>query len=91
MIVNEWAAGSVNVIANDTDPEGNYPLTLVSVSSPTGAAYVASSTHVGWSGYDAGLYPVTYVVRDSLGATSTGTLTVRVRLPVNPCGTRICQ
>jgi hypothetical protein len=88
--VNEWVATTANVIANDTDPNGDYPLTLIAVSDQSGSAYLASGTSVGWSGNSAGIYQVQYTVRDSRGATAVGTLTVRVRLS-SGCGTRICQ
>jgi hypothetical protein len=81
----------VNVIANDTDPDGDYPLTVLSVSDPSGTAYVASATSVGWSGNAAGSYQVLYVVRDARGATATGTLTVTVTVPRTGCTTRPCQ
>ena len=67
---------TVNVIQNDTDPEGNVPLTLTGVS---GDAWVASSTSVGLVTPDTnGTYSFQYTVADSLGATSTGTLVVTV-------------
>jgi hypothetical protein len=87
--VNEWATTVVNVIANDTDSDGDYPLTLVSISDPSGTAYVANSTSIGWWGNAAGTYTIQYVVQDARGATSTGTLTLRVRISAG-C-TRICQ
>lgn len=70
---------SVNVVANDTDPEGNYPLSLVGIQSVSpggyGSATVQSSTHVGFSaGSVGGGVQITYIVQDSLGATSTGIL-----------------
>lgn len=72
--------GQKNVTANDTDPEGNYPLSLVSVgSSALGDVYVLSSTDVGFSAYGApGSGSVTYTLQDSLGATATGTLNLTV-------------
>lgn len=71
----------VNVVANDTDPDGNYPLHLTAIVSATaGAASVASSTSIF---FEAPQGPagsvVTYTVADSLGATANGTLTVSVR------------
>lgn len=67
----------INVIANDTDPDGDLPLTLVSVS---GIGYsVFSSTTVQ---FDAPNSPAsrsgTYVVQDSRGAQSTGNVNVGV-------------
>jgi hypothetical protein len=70
-----------NVVANDTDPEGNYPLSLVSVSYQglRGTAYVASSTSVGFdAGSTTASVVVSYTVKDSLGATSTGSLVVTI-------------
>lgn len=68
---------SVNVTANDTDPEGNYPLALTAVNQDW--AYVESGTTVGMYTPDTnGTYTITYTVADSLGATSTGYLTVTV-------------
>jgi len=62
-----------NVVANDTDPDGNYPLTLVSV---TGMGFVvASATTIEFTSLSYGRTG-TYTVRDSLGATATATLTV---------------
>ena len=75
--------GSVtkNVIANDTDPEGHYPLSLVGVSysGMRGTASVASSTSIYFeSNGVSGLAAVSYTVQDSLGATSTGTFNVTI-------------
>jgi hypothetical protein len=67
--------GSIDVIANDTDP--NTPLELTAVDANW--AWVASTTTVGIFSPDAnGTYVAHYTVRDSLGATSTGTLTLTV-------------
>lgn len=69
-----------NVVVNDTDPEGNTPLTVVSVtSSVRGDAYVANASSVGFAAYGAaGVTQVTYTVQDSLGAVSTGVLSITV-------------
>ena len=80
MSISMCTSATKNVIANDTDPNGDYPLTLVSVTSGSHAFNsVASSTSVN---VDAGGSPgtdnVTYTVRDSRGATSTGTLQIAV-------------
>jgi YD repeat-containing protein len=78
--VARCSTGSRNVVANDSDPEGNTPLVLLDVSSGAkGNASVASSTTVQYESFDqAGSDPLTYTVRDSLGASSTGTLNVTV-------------
>jgi hypothetical protein len=72
---------SKDVTANDSDPEGNVPLVVLSAvnANPSrGAVSVVSASTVSYESYDfpAGTDTVTYTVRDSLGATSTGTLTV---------------
>jgi hypothetical protein len=71
----------VNVVANDTDPDGNYPLHVAAIVSHTnGAASISSSTSIQFDavqGPKTGI--VTYTVADSLGATSNGTLTVTIR------------
>lgn len=71
---------TTNVIVNDTDPEGNYPLVLQSVSRVSGQAGATkvsdSSVRVDFGpSYDISTY--NYSVRDSLGATSQGQLTIR--------------
>lgn len=77
---------SVNVTANDTDPEGNYPLTVTGASS--GAAIVVTVVGPGTLWIDSvgasGLKSFTYTVQDSLGATSTGTGSITVTT-VNRC------
>lgn len=93
LAVSEWAADSINVIANDTDADGDYPLTLISVSAPGGGASyyasVESGTTVAWGGSSAGTFDVIYTVRDSRGATSTGTLRV-TSISVSTCGNQFC-
>lgn len=76
---NCYASTIVNLTANDTDPEGNYPLSLVSImktNSGGGSAdlwITPSSVEVFFGGaYD--LTTFEYTVADSLGATSTGQL-----------------
>lgn len=86
-IFGEWEAGTKNVVSNDTDPNGDYPLALVSVQDSSGYAFVHSSTEVGWSGSEGGTYYVTYTVKDSRGATATGSL--RVEVP-RSCGDLAC-
>ena len=70
----------VDLTGNDSDPDGNLPLTLTGLQLSSGTAIAtissASSVHVTFADY----YPETtiyiYTVSDSLGATSTGTLTI---------------
>ncbi len=78
--VARCATGSKNVVANDSDPEGNLPLALVDVSPGIrGSATVLDASTVQYEAFDStGTDPLTYTVQDSLGASSTGTLTVTV-------------
>jgi len=73
-----------NVVANDSDPDGNYPLSLVSASgSPGIVVTVANSTDVQIlsTGASSGTKSFTYVVQDSLGAQDTGSGSVTVLAP----------
>ncbi|HEY0313558.1 MAG TPA: Ig-like domain-containing protein [Allosphingosinicella sp.] len=77
---------TVNVTANDTDPEGNYPLTVTGVSGGVGLTLTilsASTIEIDSLG-PSGLKTFNYTVSDSLGATSTGTVSVTVTT-VNQC------
>lgn len=77
---------NVNVTANDTDPEGNLPLTVTSVSGPaalTLSIVSASTVNVVSNGLP-GTKTFTYTVQDSLGASSTGTVTITIT-QVNQC------
>jgi outer membrane biosynthesis protein TonB len=71
---------TVNVTANDSDPEGNYPLTVTGASS--GAAIEVTVISASTLSIDSigasGTKSFTYTVSDSLGATSTGTGTITV-------------
>ncbi|WP_066798437.1 Ig-like domain-containing protein [Sphingomonas soli] len=73
-------SGTVNLLANDSDPEGNTPLVLVSIAYSSGGdatASVASSTSASVTADSVHSTTVfSYVVEDSLGAQSNGTLTV---------------
>jgi hypothetical protein len=64
--------------SNDTDPDGDYPLTLVGVTHGShGFAGVASSTSVNFDGAsNPRTDNLTYTVRNSRGATSIRTLEV---------------
>jgi hypothetical protein len=76
-----------NVIANDTDPESNYPLALTDVSyaGTRGGAALADSASIEFvSSGLSGVASVSYTVRDSFGATSTGTFNVSITT-VNSC------
>jgi hypothetical protein len=71
----------VNVTANDTDPGGHYPLTLIAVSGggTKGIGSVASATTVEFDSYGpTGTANLTYTIQNSVGATADGSLTVTV-------------
>lgn len=69
-----------NLLTNDTDPEGNTPLVLVSVTRTSGNATITINNSGGGVTVTAapsvGVSTFTYVVQDSLGASSTGNVTV---------------
>ncbi|MDM9593979.1 Ig-like domain-containing protein [Pseudomonas guariconensis] len=76
---------TINVLANDTDPEGNLPLAVASVTQPpVGRGTVShNGTTVTYTPPATVTAPFTttftYVVRDSIGALSgNGTVTVQV-------------
>ncbi|WP_245662041.1 Calx-beta domain-containing protein, partial [Sphingomonas pruni] len=75
---------TVNLVANDTDPENNVPLHLVSITGP-GSAAVTSTTSVTIGENSTGTFTFSYVVADSLGATSTGQLTATVTGLASQC------
>lgn len=83
---------SFNPIANDTDPENNTPLVLMSVSKLSGGAdIIVTPTGIGSAvavelqgGSQAGTSNFSYVVADSLGATSTGSIAITSTRPL--CG-----
>lgn len=79
MLVGTCQGKTVNVLANDTDPEGNLPLALVSISNPDdmGTATMVGTTSIRFQAFGGtGPTGVIYTVRDSLGATSTGYLDI---------------
>ena len=81
------ASKTFAVLANDSDPDGNLPLALVSVSytGPRGTASV-SGNNVQFDPVDiTGSAVVTYTMRDSLGATDTATLSITITNGTN-CG-----
>ena len=85
------ATATADLVANDSDPEGNVPLSLVSLSVPDGdgaaGASIISSTSVSITGdFEHSTTIYTYTVQDSLGATSTGTLTINTNGPSSQCG-----
>jgi YD repeat-containing protein len=70
---------SVDVVANDSDPDGHYPLALDAIVSATrGEAAIESAANILFTPTSPGTGIVTYRIRDSLGATATGTLSVTI-------------
>jgi hypothetical protein len=71
---------TVNVTANDTDPEGNIPLTVTGAAGGTGLVLtILSASTIGIESLgNPGLKTFTYTVADSLGATSAGSVSVTV-------------
>jgi YD repeat-containing protein len=71
------AVRSVQVTANDSDPDANYPLTVTAVNQPW--AQVGGGGFVEFEAPSVnGTYVIAYTVADSLGATAGSTLTVTV-------------
>lgn len=70
----------IPVLANDSDPEGNIPLSVLAVTQGTkGTASVGVRGRVAYTpGNQTGTDVLTYTVGDSLGATSTATLTITI-------------
>lgn len=74
----------VDVVSNDTDPDGNYPLSLVSASGGGGilvSVFSSTEVRIVSTGSSSGTKSFTYVVQDSLGAQDTGTGSVTVLAP----------
>ncbi len=82
------SAITYNVVANDYDPDGHTPLSLVSASGNTNVdAQVVSSTSIQFIGSVPGnTSTVSYVVQDSLGATATGSVTYQTTGTQSTCG-----
>jgi YD repeat-containing protein len=80
MSLERCTSDTLNVIANDSDPDGNLPLSLVSVSEGTkGTATAVSATTIAYeAGSRTGTDVLTYVVQDALGVTATGSITISI-------------
>lgn len=79
LTVTACGSGTVNVVANDTDQDGD-AITLVSATGGTkGDATVASTTSVTYSAFaPSGTDTASYVIQDTHGATATGTINVTI-------------
>lgn len=77
----------VNVLANDTDPDGNYPLNLSRIESVSaGFAVIEDLTNIRFTpGQATGTAQVRYVVVDSTGVTAAATLFVTLTGGTGPC------
>jgi YD repeat-containing protein len=72
---------TVNVLTNDSDPEGNTPLSLTALTNANSTRGSATFTSNGVVTFDAtgtGSVTLVYTAQDSLGAAATGNLTVTV-------------
>ena len=74
-------AVTINVLANDTDPEG-LPLTVTAASAMHGSVSIVAGglSYVAEAGF-VGTDTITYTLADVQGATSIGTVSVDVRAP----------
>lgn len=73
-----------NVVANDTDPDGNLPLSLVSASGSSGILVSKANNtdvQITSTGASSGTKSFSYVIQDSLGAQDTGSGSVTVLAP----------
>ena len=80
---NEDTPVRVNVLANDTDPDGD-PLTVTAASAPNGTVVInpdGTITYTPRANFN-GTDTITYTISDGKGGTSTATVTVTVD-PVN--------
>lgn len=69
---------TINLVANDTDPDHNTPLVLYSIDATSGASLstIISSTSASFIAMAPGTYTFNYAVADNLGATGTGQASV---------------
>ena len=81
------AAKTFAVLSNDTDPDGNLPLALVSVSynGVRGTAEKSGNRILFTPNDITGSATVSYTMRDSLGATASSTLSINITNGTN-CG-----
>lgn len=77
---------TVNLTSNDTDPEGNYPLTVTAVDqSYLGYIEIVSASSITFYGTDmSGGDTISYTVEDSLGASANGQISIGVTARVCP-------
>jgi YD repeat-containing protein len=84
LILSSWTypLGGMNVVANDTSPNG-YTLTVTGVTNGTKGNVTFTSTNVSYIGTQMGPYTdsFTYTISDGNGGTATGTVTVTAYAP----------
>lgn len=69
----------LNLTGNDTDPDGDYPLTVTAVgTSPYANIWISSASSVTVEGLYPGGHSLSYTVQDSRGASSTGLISLGV-------------
>jgi YD repeat-containing protein len=81
-IASVCAVTYINVTANDTDPNGGYPLTVVSITAPgtgTASIYNASTIRYQISYNGPGSTSLSYTVRNTAGYTSTAVVQIDIR------------
>jgi large repetitive protein len=80
LVVDEDIAGTtVNVLANDSDPDGD-PLTVISASAANGAVVINANgtfTYTPGPGFN-GTDTITYSISDGQGGTATATIPVTI-------------
>jgi YD repeat-containing protein len=78
--MSRCVAASFAVLANDSDPDGNTPLALVSVSGggTRGTPSISGTSILFTPNGINGTANVSYTMRDSLGATATASLTITI-------------
>ncbi|MFL6845188.1 MAG: Ig-like domain-containing protein [Allosphingosinicella sp.] len=79
LILARCTTGTVNLLANDSDPDGN-PLSVVALSEATkGSAFIGSGGEIGYeAGSVTGGETLVYTASDSHGAMTNGNLNVTI-------------
>ena len=74
----------INVLANDSDPDGD-PLTIIGVTTPANGSVSATATNITYTPAlrFTGTDTFTYTISDGRGGTATATVTVTVTPPPN--------
>ena len=81
-------SGNLNVTANDSDPGGHIPLTVISAVVTSGgatASIYSASTLTIYADTMPGTSTITYTVKNTLNATATGTVTVTTTGTIKSC------